>query len=120
MEGPKQFATKGVNGTLVVTPDRVIVKRKRALLPLLGRGLRGDKQIAIDQRSSTQFKKATAFVNGYIGFSLVGGAETKLSGFAAAQDDDSIMFTNKQQPGFEKAKELVDLYREAARNVAAE
>jgi len=58
----------------------------------------GDKEIAIDQIASTQFKKATAFVNGSIQFSLLGGAETKRGGFDAAQDEDAIMFTNKQQP----------------------
>jgi hypothetical protein len=120
VEVPKQFGARGVNGTLVVMPDRIIIRRKRALLPWLGQGIKGSKEIAIDQVSGTQLKRATAFINGYIGFSLVGGAETRLSGFAAAQDDDSIMFTNKQQPGFEKAKELVDLYREAARKAAAE
>jgi len=120
MEGPVRFATKGVNGTLVVTPDRILIRRKRSMLPSLGQGLKGGKVIAIDQVSSTQFKKATAFINGYIQFSLLGGAETKRGGFDAAQDENAIMFTNKQQPGFEKAKELVDLYREAARRAAPE
>jgi hypothetical protein len=120
MEEPRQFGTKGVNGTLVVMPDRVIIKRKRALLPLLGQGFKGGKEIAIDQVSSTQFKKATAFINGYIRFSPGGGAETKRGGFDAAQDENAIMFTSKQQPGFEKAMGLVDLYREAARNAAAD
>jgi len=118
MEGPEPFWTKGVNGTLVVMPDRIIIRRKRALLPLLGQGLRGCKEIAIDQVSGTQLKDATAFINGYIQLSLLGGTQAKRGGFEAAQDEDSIMFTNKQQPGFEKAKELVDRYREAARNAA--
>ncbi len=30
------------------------------------------------------------------------------------------MFTNKQQPGFEKAKDLVERHREAARRTVAE
>jgi len=117
MEGPEPFWIKGVNGTLVVMPNRIIIRRKRALLPLLGQGLRGNKEIAIEQVSGTQLKEATAFINGYIQFSLLGGAQAKRGGFEAAQDEDSIMFTNKQQPGFKKAKELVDRYREAARNV---
>jgi len=120
MEGPEPFGTKGVNGTLLVMPDRIVIRRKRRLLPLLGQGLKGGKEIAIDQVSGTRFKKATAFVNGYIQFSLLGGAETKRGGFDAAQDENAIMFTNKQQPGFERAKELVDLYREATRSAAEE
>jgi len=120
MQEPELFWTKGVNGTLVVMPDRIIIKRKRALLPFLGQGLRGANEIAIDHVSSTQLKKATALINGYIRFSLLGGAAAKRGGFDAAQDENAIMFTNKQQPGFEKAGELVDRYREAARNAAAE
>jgi len=118
MEVPEPFAAKGVNGTLVVLPDRIIIRRKRALLPMLGQGFRRGKVIAIDQVSSTQLKKATAFVNGYIQFSLPGG-ETKRGGLAAAQDEDAIMFTNKQQPSFEMARELVDRYCDAARNATA-
>jgi hypothetical protein len=120
MEVPKQFGARGVNGTLVVMPDRIIIRRKRALLPWLGQGSKGGKVIAIDQVSGTQLKKATAFINGYIQFALHGGAEKGRGGFDAAQDEDSIMFTNKQQPGFEMAKELVDLYREAAQSAAPE
>ena len=37
-------------------------------------------------------------------------------GFDAAQDENAVMFTNKQQPGFEWAKELIDRYVEAARS----
>jgi len=78
------------------------------------------KEIASDRICSSQFKKATASVNGSIQFSLLGGAETKRGGCGAAQDKDATMFTNRQQPWFERAKELVDLHREAARNAPAE
>jgi hypothetical protein len=120
MEAPKRFGAKGVNGTLLVMPEGIMIKRKRALLPLLGQGLKGGKLIAIDQVSGTRLKQATAFINGYLQLSLHGGAEKGRGGFDAAQDEDAIMFTKKQQPGFEMAKELVDLYREAAREAAAE
>jgi hypothetical protein len=118
MEGPEQFAVRGVNGTLVVRPDRVIVRRKRAFLALLGQD-GGTREIAIDQVSGIQFKKATRFVNGYIRFSLAGDVETKRSGFDAAQDADSVMFGIKQQPVFEKARELVDIYRRDVRRAAS-
>ena len=32
--------------------------------------------------------------------------------------NNAVMFTNKQQPGFERARELIELHREAARNAA--
>ena len=87
-------------------------------MALLGQGLRGRKEIAIDQVTGTRFKNATAFINGYIQFSLIGDAEPRRGAFDAAQDENSVMFTNKQQPGFERARELIELHREAARNAA--
>jgi len=120
MEGPERFGAKGVNGTLVVTPERIMIRRKRAVLVLLGQGFSRSKEIAVDQIVGTQFKKATTFINGYIRFSLAGGTETKGGGFDAAQDENAIMFTDKQQPAFARAKELIDLYGEAARDAAPE
>jgi len=118
MEDVERFGASGVNGTLEVVPDRIIIRRKRAWMALLGQGLRGRKEIAIDQVTGTRFKNATAFINGYIQFSIIGDAETRRGALDAAQDENSVMFTNKQQPGFEKARELVELHREAARNAA--
>jgi len=118
MEEVERFGASGVNGTLEVVPDRIIIRRKRAWMALLGQGLRGRKEIAIDQVTGTRFKNATAFINGYIQFSIIGDAETRRGALDAAQDENSVMFTNKQQPGFEKARELVELHREAARNAA--
>jgi hypothetical protein len=118
MEEAERFGTDGVNGTLEVLPGRIITRRKRAWLALLGQGLRGRKEIGIDRVAGTRFKNATAFINGYLQFSLVGDAETRSGAFDAAQDENAVMFTNKQQPGFEKARELIELHREAARNAA--
>ena len=118
MEEVERFGASGVNGTLEVVPDRIIIRRKRAWMALLGQGLRGRKEIAIDQVTGTRFKNATAFINGYIQFSIIGDAETRRGALDAAQDENSVMFTNKQQPGFERARELIELHREAARNAA--
>ncbi len=118
MEEAERFGASGVNGTLEVLPDRIIIRRKRAWLALLGQGLRGRKEIAIDQVTGTRFKNATAFMNGYIQFALIGDTETRRGAYDAAQDENSVMFTNKQQPGFEKARELVGLHCEAVRNAA--
>ena len=118
MEEAERFGANGVNGTLEVLPDRIIIRRKRAWLALLGQGLRGRKEIAIELVAGTRWKNATAFLNGYIQFSLIGDAEPRGGAFDAAQDEDSVMFTNKQQPGFERARELIELHREAALNSA--
>ena len=118
MEEAQRFGANGVNGTLEVLPDRIIIRRKRAWLALLGQGLRGRREIAIELVAGTRWKNATTFLNGYIQFSLIGDAETRRGAFDAAKDDNSVMFTNKQQPGFEKARELIERHREASRNAA--
>jgi hypothetical protein len=118
MQEPEQFATKGVNGTVFVTPDRVVIRRKRALLAIMSQGLRRttEKVIPMEQVAGAQFKQATAFVNGYLRLSIAGQPEPEGGGIDAAQDDGAVMFTNKQQPGFEWAKELIDRYRATVRD----
>jgi hypothetical protein len=116
MQGPEQFATKGVNGTIFVRPDHIVIRRKRALLAIMSQGLKRttEKELALDQVAGVQLKQATTFVNGYIRLSIAGQTEPAGGGLDAAQDEDAIMFTVKQQPGFEWAKELIDRHRAAA------
>ena len=70
----------------------------------------------MEQVARAQFKQATAFVNGYLRLSIAGQPEPEGGGIDAAQDDGAVMFTNKQQPGFEWARELIDRYRATARD----
>ena len=69
----------------------------------MSQGLRRttEKEISLDQVAGAQFKPATAFVNGFIRLSIVGQTEPEGGGFDAAQDENAVMFTSKQQPGFE-------------------
>lgn len=97
----------GVNGQLEVTQTKVIIKRK-GILAKMTQGLKGDKEIQIKQISSIQFKKASALTNGYIQFSFSGSKEDKGGLFDATQDENSVMFSKKQMPEFEKAKELIE------------
>ena len=119
MEETQRVAIRGVNGTLVVMPDYILIKRRRALASL-DRGRRSDRKIAIAQIVDTRLKVASPFINGYIQFSLEVGPEGGRGGYAAAQDDNAVMFTKKQQPGFERAKAFVDGHREATRRAAEE
>ena len=117
MQGPEQFATGEVNGTIFVRPDSIVVRRKWGLPAIMSQGLKRttEKAIPFDQVAGAQLKPATAFVNGYVLVSILGQAEPEDGGLDAAQDENAVMFTLKQQPGFEWAKELVDRHREAAR-----
>jgi hypothetical protein len=116
MEERAKIGAKGVNGTLFVAPDRIVVRRKRALLVIMSQGLKRtlEKEIAVEQVAGTQLKPATSFVNGYLRLSVAGEPEPTGGGFDAAQDTNAIMFTAKQQPGFEAAQRLIEKYRSDA------
>jgi len=97
---------KGIDGQLELLETKIRIKRK-GIVAFLSHGLKGDKEILIKHISSIQFKKAGVF-NGYIQFSFVGGLEAKGGIIQAAGDENTIMFTEKQQPSFEKIKEAIE------------
>ena len=116
MDQQAQIGAKGVNGTVIVAPDRVVIRRKRALLVIMSQGLKRtiEKEITMDQVAGAQLKPATKFVNGYLRLSVAGESEPAGGGFDAAQDINAIMFNAKQQPAFEAAHRLIETYRSAA------
>jgi hypothetical protein len=115
MEEQERLGAQGVNGTVFVAPDRVVIRRKRALLVILSQGLKRtiEKEIAIEEVAGVELKPATSFVNGYIRLSVAGEPEPAGGGFDAAQDINAIMFNTKQQPGFEAVQRLIERYRSA-------
>ncbi|HFK1736036.1 MULTISPECIES: DUF4429 domain-containing protein [Bacillus cereus group] len=70
--------------------------------------MKGDKEILIKHISSIQFKPAVTFTNGYIQFAFSGGKENKGGLFDATKDENSIMFSKKQQPNSLKLKALIE------------
>lgn len=90
---------KGHNGQIEMT-ESVIRIRRKGVLAVLTQGLKGDKEILISQISSIQFKKA-GVLNGYIQFAFVGGQEAKGGIFQGTQDENTVVFTNNQQPAFQ-------------------
>ena len=113
-----RLGAKGVNGTLIVSPDRIVIRRKRAILVIMSQGLKRtiEKEIAMDRVAGTELKPATSFVNGYLRLSVAGEPEPAGGGFDAAQDINAIMFTAKQQPAFEAVQRLIEQYRSAGQD----
>lgn len=103
---------KGINGQMNVGKGYVEITKKGAL-GFITQGLKGSKKIAIKHISSVQFKKAGMITNGYLQFAFIGGQETKGGLFNATQDENTVMFSKKQQPDFEAIKEFVEskIYR---------
>jgi len=113
MEEQAHLGAKGVNGTLIVSPDRIVIRRKRAILVIMSQGLKRtiEKEIPMGQVAGTELKSATSLVNGYVRVSVTGEPKPVGGGFDAAQDINAIMFNTKQQPGFEAVQRLIERYR---------
>jgi Short C-terminal domain/Domain of unknown function (DUF4429) len=97
---------RGRNGQLQLFPNKVRIIRKGAWALAL-QGVKGDKDIYIDQISSIQFKNPGVTV-GYIQFSFLGGQETKSGIRDAMKDENTVAFLPKQRPAFEAIKQAVE------------
>lgn len=100
---------KGYNGTLVLTPTGVVIRRGVKGFLLGGGMLRGDKTIPYRAIVAVQLKKA-GMVAGYIQLTLQGGSESKAGLFQSTTDENSINFhvyggNNKK---FEEAKRIIE------------
>lgn len=100
-------AIKGVNGQITLTKTRVIISRKGAL-GIMTQGMKGDKEIPIKNITAVQFKKTGGVTNGYLQLSLLGSSESKGGIFDATKDENTVMFSSKQQPNFEEVKRYID------------
>ena len=101
------MSVKGIAGEIELLQDRIRIKRK-GFRSFTLHGIKGDKEILISQISAIQFKKAGIATNGYIQFSFVGGTETKSGILSAVQDENTVMFSPKQQNDFLILKERID------------
>ncbi len=73
---------------------------------------KGEKRIPISSIKAVQWKPAGPLVNGFIQFTVPGGRE-KRSAFgsqtsSAGKDENSVIFTRKQMPEFEKLRAAVE------------
>ncbi len=98
---------KGYNGTLILTPTGVIIKRGLKGFLLGGGMLRGDKTIPYSSIIAVQLKKA-GLTAGYIQLTLIGGSEAKGGLFQSYRDENSINFYNWDNKKFEEAKQIIE------------
>lgn len=98
---------KGYNGTLVITPTGVIIKRGIRGVLLGGGFLRGDKTIPYKSIVAVQLKKA-GLTAGYIQLTLQGGSEAKGGLMQSTKDENSIHFYSPGNSKFEEAKRLIE------------
>lgn len=73
---------------------------------------KGSKRIPVRSITSIHLKPAGAVVSGYIQFSFGGGNEKRATfgrqSFDAANDENSILFTKREQPYFEALRDALE------------
>lgn len=115
MQSQQPYVAKGVNGQLVVYPDRVILQRK-GMGAFMAQGIgKGDKEISLATLSAIQWRNAGALTLGYIVFTFMGASDARGGIIDAQKDENAVTFNKKQQRDFEQARALIDQQRAALR-----
>lgn len=98
------LTAKGVNGTVTLTETTLVIERR-------GIGQRGTKVVPLSKIGAVQIKPPSALVNGFIQFSITGESARSAGGvgrsMAAANDENSVVFTKKQTAEFEAIRDAV-------------
>ncbi|WP_044639699.1 SHOCT domain-containing protein [Risungbinella massiliensis] len=98
---------KGINATIELTDDKVIIHRKGIMAWI--NGLRGSKEIYLSSITAVQLKKASKVSDGYIEFVFSGGKEQKGSTIVkVAKHENSVIFRPWKQKEFEELKTAID------------
>ncbi len=105
--GKPELTAKGINGQIELHGNKIRIRRK-GLNAIVSHGFKGDKDILISSITSIQFKTSNLATNGYIQFSFMGGQEAKGGIKQAVKDENSVVFTKKNQSDFAKIKEAID------------
>jgi hypothetical protein len=101
------MVAKGVSGQLELLEDRIRLKRE-GVLSFMTHGFKGDKEILIERISAIQFKNAGPVLSGYIQFSFLGSQEAKGGLFDATKDENTVVFTWKEQEKFQNIKQEIE------------
>lgn len=101
----------GHGGTIVTFDGASVTISRSGFLARATIG-KGTKSIPLAQIAAVQFKPAGWLVNGFIQFTHAGGNEVR-SQFGhqtatAARDENSIVFTTRQQPVFEELRAAIE------------
>jgi hypothetical protein len=102
------YNMKGVQDELEVFDDKLTITPK-GVLGMLNKGFQGTKTIPFSSITAIQFKQASTFISGYLQFSIFGGRESTGGILAAATDENSFMFKEKNQNELaEKIKNFIE------------
>lgn len=104
------ISAKGQTGTLIFDGNSVTIQRK-GFLAASTQG-RSEKRIPLQAISAVQFKPAGRVTQGFIGFTISGGTETK-SKFGkqnrdAFLDENSVVFLYKSNADMQSLKDAIE------------
>jgi hypothetical protein len=109
-----------LGGTVSFDGEWVTISRKGLNRLTVGKGT---KRVHASQITAVQLKPAGPLINGFIQFSIPGGTERRSAYGSqtkdAVRDENSVVFTKKQQPPFEQLRDAIEaaisgLHRPAA------
>jgi hypothetical protein len=103
----KEFEFKGAGKTTITLDGNFLRIRRKGFLNMSNHGLDGEKTIDINNMTGVQFKEA-GLTSGFIQFIVKGSSESKGGVFAAARDENSILFIKKEQKMAEEIKVYVE------------
>jgi hypothetical protein len=98
---------EGVGSVIRLYDDRVGIRRK-GFLGISAHGSDGEKEIWLQSLTGVQFKDPNMWTNGYIQFIFPGSQENKRGAFAAASDENTVMFKKAQENDFITLKLQID------------
>lgn len=93
--------------TLGLYGSKISITRKGAL-NFMQHGFSGSKNILLSSISAIQFRNAGNVISGYIQFTIKGGKESTKGIFDAAKDENSVLFTQREQKQFELIKNKIE------------
>jgi len=117
MSSAEVVEAKGYAGGRVSFDGRFVEIVKKGMAGLTG--ATGAKRIPVRSITAIQLKPAGRMTNGFIQFTISGGnertARTGSATFNAANDENSVIFTRKQQGEFEALQRAIEdaMYPEA-------
>lgn len=97
---------KGLNGQITLYDDRVVISRKGLLSKSVGL-FKGEKEINLNAINGIQLKSGNLWANGYIQFIVPGYIESKGGVFDATKDENSVLFTRKDNDKAAALKERI-------------
>ncbi|MDR2600354.1 MAG: SHOCT domain-containing protein [Oscillospiraceae bacterium] len=100
------FTISGVDGQLYVNDEYVVIERK-GIISFLTQGVKGKKEIPIQNINAVQVREATIWVNGFIQFYLPGFAKSSGGIFDMGEDENTVVFNRTNNETANSIKEFI-------------